>query len=139
MRTCRADASRCRSNCSHLRNTVRPHRHRKRAHEPQAPGSLAEPPEFLTPAAREHWTFAIAYAPPILAAIDRDLLATWSDAVATKHEASGLQQEQDRDSPHNLLVKTSRGDLAPSPYLRVRLASTDVVEIRTEARYGVAV
>ena len=111
-----------------LHNTVRPHRHGKRAHEPQAPGTLAEPPETLSPAAREHWTFAIAHAPPILAAIDRDLLATWCEAVATKHEASKLQQEQDRDSPHKLLVKTSRGaDLVPSPYLRARDRAAEVM------------
>jgi phage terminase small subunit len=111
-----------------LHNTVRPHRHRKRAHEPQAPGSLAEPPGSLSPAAREHWMFAITHAPPILAAIDRDLLATWCEAVATNHEAAcRLQQEQDRDSPHKLLVKTSRGDLVPSPYLRVRDRAAEVM------------
>jgi|HubBroStandDraft_6_1064221.scaffolds.fasta_scaffold846625_1 P27 family predicted phage terminase small subunit len=92
--------------------------------------------------------FAITHGPPILAAIDRDLLATWCEAVATKQQASRLQQEQDRDSPHKLLGKTSRGDLVPSPYLRVRDRAAEVMRAvgsepgfspAARARLGVAV
>lgn len=67
---------------------------RTRPPEPEAPGLLHEPPEWLSEDAKESWRYAMAHAPRnVLRRIDRGLLVGWCVAESLHREAT-MKQEQ---------------------------------------------
>jgi P27 family predicted phage terminase small subunit len=64
-------------------------------HEPQAPGAIGEPPDWLSPSQRAVWLHAVENAPAgVLRAIDGGLLAVYVVAADLHRQASvALQTE----------------------------------------------
>ncbi|MBV8095527.1 MAG: P27 family phage terminase small subunit [Acetobacteraceae bacterium] len=118
------------------RGTLRKGRHGKRMHEPQAPGGLSGPPEWLTPSQQEIWRHAIADAPAgVLKEIDQGVLTIWVTAV-DQHRTAILQQAKlDADAKLPLLIKSRDGTAAASPYIRVATRAADLM-LRAGAELG---
>ena len=82
--------------------------------EPTPAGFLGEPPEQLSPGAREQWRHAIACAPPgLLTPLDANTLAAW--AVA----ADLFWRAQEGLAKTGILVKSPSGYPMQSPYLPI--------------------
>lgn len=110
----------------------------KKRREPHAPGSLDEPPDWMTEDQKEAWRYAVTNAPlGILRAADRGTLAVWVVAEDTHRRAArqlqgGLlvqQGEQTIPSPfvsilnkQALIMVKAASELGFTPVARARLA-----------------
>jgi len=92
----------------------------KLQYEPQPESDLDPvPPDFLTPAQRDQWLYAVSHAPRgLLKATDRDVLIMWVRAweqysIAVEHQCIANETAE-----WPLLEKTADGRFIASPYLR---------------------
>ena len=82
--------------------------------EPLPEGYLTDQPDWLSPAQRESWEYAIEHAPRgLLRKLDRGLLVGWVVAECLHRDAS-IKLE---NGP--MLVKTPNGMVVPSPLIGI--------------------
>lgn len=96
--------------------TARPGRVGINKNEPQPPGNLLEPPEWMTDSQKAVWTYAIENCPlGMLRRLDLSTLQTWAVAVDAHREAA------QKIAQFGMLTKTSETNPTPmqSPYLQV--------------------
>lgn len=82
--------------------------------EPRLPHADLFPPDWLTLAQLEIWKYGLASLPlNLLQAADRDLYLSWVFAVDLRNQAA----QKLANSP--LLIRTSTGNIVPSPFHRI--------------------
>lgn len=113
-----------------------------RRHEPQAPGTVSDPPDWLSESQREIWLHAVESAPlGVLKAIDSGLLTIYVIASDLHRQASeqlqaeGLVTDDGRANPlasvvtkQALVVMKAASELAFTPIGRARLGMTQPEE-----------
>jgi P27 family predicted phage terminase small subunit len=89
--------------------------------EPKPQGELFAPPSWLSDEQRATWRYAIAHAPAgLLKKLDAGLLTLWVCAAVEHRTAAEEQMKLDQvRGAKPLLVRSHRGPLRPSPYLRI--------------------
>jgi len=104
-----------------LHGTLNVTRHRDRAFEPPAMGTLedSEAPAELSAGEADAWRYAIEHAPRgVLRQIDRDLLLLWCQARERYRRAREAQEAMNLATPELPdLIRGAKGQLLPSPYL----------------------
>lgn len=92
---------------------------------------IAEPPDWLTPAQREGWDYALRNAPAgLLKRIDRGILTAWIVAEDLHRQASEAQAQ------NSLLVKSPKtGTPMQSPYLAI-VNRQALIMLRSAAELG---
>lgn len=94
-----------------------------REREPRLADIGPEPPEWLTPAQLEIWNHGLMSLPPgLLSAADRDLFLSWVFAVDLRNQAA------QRLTNSSLLVRSSTGNVALSPYQRMLNQQTAIIK-----------
>jgi P27 family predicted phage terminase small subunit len=97
-----------------------PGKRRMNANEPKPAGNLTAAPDFLTPAQREVWDYAIKHAPNgLLKLLDRDVLLAWVVARDMFQTAVENQRRIDTNNGLPLLTRTPEGHFQQSPYLPI--------------------
>lgn len=103
-----------------IANTLNATRHKARASEPVAIGTLeGDPPPGLTPAQVERWNYALQHAPAaLLRRIDRGVLMAWVLTEDMLVRASAALEESERSAHEPLLIRGRRG-IAVNPYVMI--------------------
>lgn len=104
--------------------------------EPVAPGSLREPPDWLTEGQKESWRYALEHAPlGVLGKIDRGLLAVWVVAEDLHRDAA------QKVAKFGSVVKVGAdkdgkgGTMQQSPYLPIVNRQAQIM-VKTAAELG---
>lgn len=105
-----------------LQGTFLPARHRGRARaEPPAIGDIPDdPPDWLTPHAREIWKVVVPYlVKGSIGGGDLHLMASYCDQAATHQRAIMAQAKIDGASETPFLAKGREGQVIASPYIAI--------------------
>ena len=103
-----------------LHGSLNPTRHRDRAFEPIAPGSLAEmePPADLSDEELATWRYALQHAPKgVLKHIDRTVLILWVKTAERYRRAEAAQAQINAQAPMPDVIRSPTGMLVQSPYI----------------------
>lgn len=85
---------------------------RTNPHEPKVPGTLGDPPEYMSARAKEAWRYAVNHAPPgLFCPLDAPMLERWANCFALYHEAATKISQHGINA---MLTKTPEGLLRRS-------------------------
>ncbi|MCM8595176.1 phage terminase small subunit P27 family [Accumulibacter sp.] len=85
--------------------------------EPKPTTRLCAPPEYMSDAAKEAWTYAVTHSPPgLLSALDGAILERWANCCGLYREALA---KINRAGVAGMIVKTPSGILRRSPLMDV--------------------